>query len=483
MYRSTSALIMFLFASLLASNANAQTPIHQQFYDLFDTYKESSITDRYSKHADIEPLILSLSDHADFIVQKEGESVEGRPIYLVKWGNGPKTVFMWSQMHGNEPTATMALMDIFNFLKDDEHADVKRRWSDEMTLLFVPLVNPDGAEVYKRRNALDVDLNRDALRLTNPESQILKNVRDRYDAMFGFNLHDQSVYYGTGEGNNEPVAIAFLAPAYNVEKDTNPVRQRAKQLIGVLNQDLKSYIPGKIARFDDTFEPRAFGDNMQRWGTSTILIESGGYDNDSEKQYLRKLHFMMLLSSFEYISAGKYESVAMDEYLSIPMNRFNNVFSYVLRNGSVVHENNSYVLDLAFRVQEVMNDEHVLERSVSRISDVGDVSTFGSYEEFDADGFTIKNMMEFPEIFPNVEAVMAQDWKRLLRQGYGYFRVYGLDRNAVLRESAGMPFRVLLENQRAPAFPAIGEDVALFIEHEDGRQYVFANGKMMNITE
>lgn len=508
--------------------------LHHRFYQAFERFADSTITDRFFKQADIDPLINQLHDHPDFTVQQEGESVQGRPIYLVKWGNGPQTVFMWSQMHGNEPTATMALMDLFNFLaaEGDEFDADRREWSSELTLLFMPMVNPDGAEVYQRRNALDVDLNRDALRLSSPESVLLKGVRDRYNAVFGFNLHDQSVYYGTDTGD-DPVAIAFLAPAYNVEKETNEVRERAKRLIGMLHRDLRAYIPGQIARYDDTFEPRAFGDNMQRWGTSTILIESGGFREDPEKQYLRKLHFMMLLSSFSYIARGDYASADMQEYLDLPMNRFNGVFGYVLRNGTVVPDERivaraddrsevapanamqegaqqrvsraektasgrsrdnqtsastpgeevaaGFVLDLAFRAQEILGTPASLERYSWRVSDVGDVSTFGSYDEFDAEGFEIRNMMVFPEIFANVETLLEQDWRRLLRQGYGYFRVYALDPNRVLRDAQHLPFRILLENQQPPAFPRIGGDVALSLQHEDGRHYVFANGQLLRL--
>ena len=526
---------------------HTSAPIHQRLYQAFESFAETTITDRFFKQADIDPLINQLHNHPDFTVQQEGVSVQGRPIYLVKWGAGPQTVFMWSQMHGNEPTATMALMDVFNFLaaQGDDFDDLRREWSKELTLLFMPMVNPDGAEVYQRRNALDVDLNRDALRLSSPESVVLKGVRDRYNAVFGFNLHDQSVFYGT-DTTQDPVAIAFLAPAYNVEKETNHVRERAKRLIGALHRDLRDFIPGQIARYDDTFEPRAFGDNMQRWGTSTVLIESGGFREDPEKQYLRKLHFMMLLSAFTYIARGDYADVDLQEYLDLPMNRFNGVFGFVLRNGTVVPDerivatvedsgggqqgasadamrgqgssastihgqrsvadtvpgqgasgndsraegssagnqppaDRAFVLDLAFRAQEVLNQRSALDRYIWRVSDVGDVSTFGSYDEFDAEGFEIRNMKLYPEVFPSLEVLLQQDWRRMLRNGFGYFRVFALEPDRVQREAQHLPFKVLLENQMPPSFPRIGADVALSLMHDDGRHYVFANGQLLKL--
>ena len=58
---------------------------------------------------------------------------------------------------------------------------------EHVTLYFLPMVNPDGAERFKRRNFYDIDLNRDASRLQCPEAVILKSVFDSLKADFGFN--------------------------------------------------------------------------------------------------------------------------------------------------------------------------------------------------------------------------------------------------------------------------------------------------------
>ncbi|MFK7979400.1 MAG: hypothetical protein AB8G86_05435 [Saprospiraceae bacterium] len=83
------------------------------------------VTHRRFKHQDIIPLIERLA--APFIVSKARKSMEGRAIYQVKIGTGTTKVLLWSQMHGDEPTATMAMMDIFNFFtKDDELAPLRQ---------------------------------------------------------------------------------------------------------------------------------------------------------------------------------------------------------------------------------------------------------------------------------------------------------------------------------------------------------------------
>ena len=56
-------------------------------------------------------------------LQTIGKSVNCLPIYGLKVGNGPIRVLLWSQMHGNESTATRAVLDIldcFNSSKETE---------------------------------------------------------------------------------------------------------------------------------------------------------------------------------------------------------------------------------------------------------------------------------------------------------------------------------------------------------------------------
>ena len=51
-----------------------------------------------------------------FALEKIGESIEGRSINHVASGTGPFVVLLWSQMHGDESTATSALFDLFEYL-------------------------------------------------------------------------------------------------------------------------------------------------------------------------------------------------------------------------------------------------------------------------------------------------------------------------------------------------------------------------------
>ena len=66
-------------------------------------------------------------------------------------------------MHGDEPTATQAIFDIFNFLQSEDFQDEKDAMLSNLTVHFLPMLNPDGAERFQRRNLLGIDINRDAI--------------------------------------------------------------------------------------------------------------------------------------------------------------------------------------------------------------------------------------------------------------------------------------------------------------------------------
>ncbi len=54
-------------------------------------------------------------------IEQVGFSYEGRAIHLLTLGSGPVEILLWSQMHGDEPSATPALLDVASYLLD--HAD------------------------------------------------------------------------------------------------------------------------------------------------------------------------------------------------------------------------------------------------------------------------------------------------------------------------------------------------------------------------
>ena len=254
-------------------------------------------------------------------VAEVGRSTEGRPIRAVTLGRGETRVLLWSQMHGDESTATMALADLIAWFAapavDDDA--LRQRLTEELTLVMVPMLNPDGAERFQRRNAMNVDVNRDALDLATPEARALEALRDSLRPHFGFNLHDQSANTLAGPGGPQ-AAISLLAPAIDAARSWNDVRSRARLLAADIAAVVTRQIPGRVARYDDTFEPRAFGDVMQQRGTSTVLIETGALPGDPEKQQLRTVNVVALLTALDAIATRRLGEANPRLYDALPPN-------------------------------------------------------------------------------------------------------------------------------------------------------------------
>ncbi|MDN5781303.1 MAG: hypothetical protein L0H23_04640 [Luteimonas sp.] len=254
-----------------------------------------------------------------FHTEEIGRSAEGRPLRHVSWGDGDTRVLLWSQMHGDESTASMALDDLFRFLGEHPDHPIVQRLHQRTTLHFLPVMNPDGAARFQRRNAQGIDINRDARALASPEARALHDLRERVKPAFGFNLHDQQPGYRVGD-SDRGAAIALLAPAYNEAREVNASRARAIEVAVAIRGVLEPYIGGHIAKWDDTFNPRAFGDLTAKAGVSTILIESGGIEGDPQKQRLRKLNFLALVGALDAIATGSHAGLPPARYDELPEN-------------------------------------------------------------------------------------------------------------------------------------------------------------------
>lgn len=467
----------FMPLILVSSLSCAQElPDHRSFDQIWEQSKEPKITHKFFKHKDILPIVKSYVAFPDFEVNIIGKSFEGRDIPLVKIGRGERKVLLWTQMHGDEPTATMAALDIFRFFSQSDSLDEwKSNILEELSIYVIPMLNPDGAEVVKRRNAIDIDLNRDAMRLQSPESVLLKHVRDSLEPEFGFNLHDQSIYYTAGN-NPYPATTSFLAPAYNEEKDLNDTRANAMRLIVILNKIAQDYHPGQVGRFNDTFEPRAFGDNIQKWGTSTILIESGGFPGDVHKQTQRRLHFTLLLSAFEAIATKSFLYEGLREYEDIPFNVLR-AHDLIIRNIQYPYQDSIPIIDLAYRRLEALNETKNDFICSSAISELGDLSTLHGYEEVDAEG---KSYVPGKLYKGDWRKILQMSVADLLRQGYTHILAKSIPQATKLE---GIPLTFILHERNFNNSAAIGKNPGFFLEKNGHISHLVGNGFIYKIPE
>jgi len=357
--------------------------IARELFENYERYKKPEITTRRFKHTDLVQWLKQYEEQKIIRSSPAGTSAEGRAIPLVEFGTGSTKVLLWSQMHGDEPTATMALVDILNFFAQEPNHRVTKTLREQLTLLILPMLNPDGAERFQRRTAHGIDMNRDAIRLQTPEARILKTTQEVHKPEFGFNLHDQDPRYTAGASKNV-TAIALLAPSVDEQKSETPGVRRAKHVSATFAGVMNLFISGHLARYDDTFEPRAFGDNVQKWGTSTVLVESGGWKNDREKMFLRKLNFTGILTSLYAIATGAYQEAKLESYEQLPFNG-KNLYDVIIRRAQVQQNANdpAVTVDIGINVEEQKESASGTIQLVGKIVDIGDLSSFGAFEELD----------------------------------------------------------------------------------------------------
>jgi len=320
-----------------------------------------------------------------------GRSVEGRAIHHLTVGRGPKVVLLWSQMHGDEPTATSALFDLCQWLHTHRDEPLVTRLLDSLTLHIVPMLNPDGAERFERRNAQGIDINRDALHLQTPEGQLLKGLRDRVQPLIGFNLHNQNWRTSVGTPP-QPAVISLLAVAYDEARSEDARRQLTKRAASVIVEALQPWAAGRLGRYDDAFEVRAFGDNITRWGTGVLLIETGPWPGPDPDRMLVRLNFVALVTALDALASGRVAQADPAAYEQLPEND-GLLFHTIIRGGTVIPGTGvaPFRADVGLAGTRVVRQTPTgrTMRWQGSIQDLGDLRVYGALQTVDASGLFV----------------------------------------------------------------------------------------------
>ncbi|MFC4700766.1 M14 family zinc carboxypeptidase [Glaciecola siphonariae] len=435
---------------------------------LLETLNLSHIT-----HSDIQPLIHALKGDAKVSVCHQGNSFEGRSIERITFGNGPIKILAWTQMHGNEATATASVFDLLDTLlssSDESLVDA----ASLFTLDIVPMLNPDGAERCIRHNAQAIDINRDAMAKQTLEGNLLMDLVDTLKPHIAFNLHDQSPYYQCGTNGN-PSTIAFLAPAFDVDKTIDKPRRLAMALISHMTDVLKPHINQSVARYDDTFSPRSFGDRIAGKGAATILIESGAARNDPDRQIARRMNHIAMLAAMRMLKRehqGDIDDAQLDAlqdaYWTIPENTSETLSSLLIRNLHFVGPH-SYQASISIKQTARYSNQFFIDA-------VGDVGVQAGLEEFDAGDLTYD--AGSVHTLSTTTIITEESYHDWLRQGVIQFQgpIEYLDNQS--------PYQVLM-NQPLSAGPralVLQQPAYFLMRRGDSVVAAVINGKLIKLT-
>jgi len=367
---------------------NSYSQSAEKFAEAWEKEHVSKIFPSDVRHADLKKYLEGLKG-LGIKVDQVGLSNASREIYQVEWGNGPLKVFMWSQMHGDEPTATSALVDMFTFLQKNRDKDWVKKIGKEITIRAVPMLNPDGAELFQRRNLQGIDINRDAIDLKTPEARLLKRLRDEWNPAIGFNLHNQG--YLTTVGRSPSQASISLLIVYGDEaKTTSLGHERNQRVASGIVTALRKFIPGHIARYGDEWTATAFGDNFSAWGTPTILIETGGLFGKDE-MYLVKMNFVAFLTALHSLATGSEKTNDPAIYVTLPENGSGGLTNIVFRRANIVNQNDPAAA-ATISVADISANTERRRASFTapvRIRAVGNLTNVRGLEEYDAGDFNV----------------------------------------------------------------------------------------------
>jgi len=404
------ALLIFTVIFLMNTKTHAQTA--KDFAAAWERQHISNLQPSNVRHADLKKYLEQLKT-LGLKVEEVGRSYQNREIYQIEWGRGATRIFMWSQMHGDEPTATSALVDMFAFLQANGDKDWVKKFENTFTIRAVPMLNPDGAELFQRRNLQSIDINRDARSLETPEGRLLKKLRDEWRPNIGFNLHNQGSLTTVGNTNRQ-ATISLLAVSGSAEGKSNEGHLRNKRICAVIITALDEFIKGHIGRYDDSYNPRAFGDMISAWGTPVILIETGALHGRDE-MFLIKLNFIAYLSALQSIIDGSEKKANAKIYESLPFNDSGNLFNVVFRKANVVNFKQStepFTADVATNAERRRSGEN----APFYVQEIGDLSLNSGLDEYDASGFYLVQKKGFLRVGASGDFLFYKwsrkiDWK------------------------------------------------------------------------
>jgi hypothetical protein len=112
----------------------------------------------WTDHAELGRALQSIEQNSRgrVAVDQIGTTNLGRELWAARVGTGDRVLMVQSAIHGNERTGTEALLGILRDLGASNDAGTQELLSS-VTLVALPMVNPDGGELNRRMNVISWD--------------------------------------------------------------------------------------------------------------------------------------------------------------------------------------------------------------------------------------------------------------------------------------------------------------------------------------
>ena len=236
-----SSVLPLLFALLLASSLWQGT--HPRLLGAQDWLRTPAESVDYqeggTKYEPLMEFVYELESRSELMnVVKLTETLGGRDVVLctlsdpavyqpadLAYSDKP-VVLIVNNVHGGEVAGKDAAMEL---MRDLVMGDL-RPLLDEVVVLVIPTINPDGAEIYRRTNDEGFDMNRDYLKLESQEIQALVT-----KVLYGWK---PDIHVDTHHGGSTPYTLTFQTNM-NPAGDPNLMRLANEEIIPRIREALR----------------------------------------------------------------------------------------------------------------------------------------------------------------------------------------------------------------------------------------------------
>ena len=207
-----------VLAVALAGPAPADPPAHEPGGPCLEPGQQVSLSSLPSYEQVVRQLrSIESSSQGAVEVASAGQSGEGRQLYYATVGDGPDVFWLQSRIHGNELHSTEAALQVLRYLGSSGSPEAQRI-RDELTVVVIPMYNPDGATANIRQSTTPnrIDLNRDWENFAQPESRAFYALWEQLRPRLALDLHhfgQASRVVGTDELNNFQIGARSIDPS------------------------------------------------------------------------------------------------------------------------------------------------------------------------------------------------------------------------------------------------------------------------------
>ena len=262
----------------------------------FQTPLEKSGWSELTSHQQMMGYLKPLVDSSSMVKMTSiGTSVSGNSIPALFFSQDDvfasqrekkPVVMIFCQQHGNEPSSKEAAMIVARRLLNEDSGLLQN-----LDLILVPQVNPDGADAGKRHNGNDMDLNRNHVILSEPESNAVHQLFLDWMPEVTLDVHEYNAVLARWiEAGYLKDADEMLGGVTNLNVDPEIMRFTRNTFIPETGAGIEAdgfrfhrYIVGnpfedKVVRYSTT----AINDGRQSFGiynTLSFIIEGKRYGN------------------------------------------------------------------------------------------------------------------------------------------------------------------------------------------------------------